>query len=154
MSKDIEALAETAIPRPDVSRVAPFWAAARDRRLAFPRCEACGTFNWYPAPECGTCGGGSFRWDQASAPPEVFSWTVAARPLEPRLAPLVPFATVILEFEDAPGVRLISRLVDTSPDRLEVGQRGRMTFLDLGYPAVETGIIAPLFTLDDPSDRP
>ena len=136
------------VPRPDVERVAPFWAAACEGRLAFPCCQACGRFNWYPTPACQACGAGQFVWTQVTAAPRVFTWTVARRALDPRLTPLVPFIPLIVEFADASGVRLVTRLVDSCPDELEIGKTGRMVFLDLGYPAVRTGIIAPLFAID------
>jgi uncharacterized OB-fold protein len=68
--------------------------------------------------------------------------------LDPRFAPLTPYATVLVEFDDAPHIRLVTRLVDAAAHRLRIGESGRIVFLDLGYPVIQTGTIAPLLTLD------
>ncbi len=135
------------IPRPDPDRVAPFWRAAAEGRLQFPHCRECGQISWYPVPLCAACGGEEHVWKDVHAAPRIFSWAYARRALEPRLAPLVPYATVIVEFDDAQGVRLVTRLINGGPDQLEIGRSGRIVFRDLGYPAVATGIVAPLLAL-------
>ena len=135
------------IPTPDPNRVAPFWRAAAEGRLQFPRCRACGRFNWYPVPLCAACGGDAHGWTEVKAAPRIFSWAYARRALDPRLAPLVPYATVIVEFDDAHGVRLVTRLVEGEPDQLQIGRLGRIVFRDIGYPAAASGIVGPLLAL-------
>jgi len=135
-------------PLPDVRHEAlkPFWDAAAARRLVFPRCTGCGAFCWYPRAECPDCGGTGFHWTAVGGPARLFSWAVVRRALHAPLKPLAPYIPVILEFDDAPGVRLVSRWVGADADSLAVGQEVRIVFEDLGYPSVNTGIAAPLAT--------
>ena len=135
------------IPRPDPERMAIFWNAAAAGRLEFPHCLKCGRFSWYPVPVCAACGGEAHVWTEVHAAPRIFSWAYARRALDPRLAPLAPYATVLVEFDDAPGIRLVTRLIEGEPEQLEIGQSGRIVFRDLGHPAVATGIVAPLLAI-------
>ena len=139
--------AASPVPRPDPERIALFWRAAAAGRLEFPRCRECGRFAWYPVPVCAACGGEAHVWTEVHAAPCIFSWAYARRALDPRLAPLAPYATVLVEFDDAPGIRLVTRLIEGKPEELEIGRSGRIVFRDLGHPAVETGIIAPLLAI-------
>jgi hypothetical protein len=45
----------------------------------------------------------------------------------------VPFNVALVEFSDAPGVRLVTNVVDTTPDQLEVGLRVRLHWEDLSH---------------------
>jgi uncharacterized OB-fold protein len=131
-------------PVPDLTHesLKSFWEAAAARKLIFPRCNGCGAFCWYPRAKCPECGGADFRWAEA-AKARLFSWSVVRRALHPPLKPIAPYVPVILEFDDAPGVRLVSRWIGPLED-LAIGKDVRVTFEDLGYPNVETGILAPL----------
>jgi len=68
---------------------------------------------------------------------------VVRRALHPPLKPIAPYVPVILEFDAVSGVRLVSRWIGPL-DRLAIGKDVGVTFEDLGYPNVETGIRAPL----------
>ena len=129
------------IPLPNPESVAPFWHAAVEERLQFPRCLKCGQFNWYPVPVCAACGSEAQVWTEVQAAPRVFSWAYARRALDSRLAPLVHYATVLVEFDDAPGVQhrdVVAQVAD--------GLSG-IAGVVVGYPAVRTGIVAPLLAV-------
>ena len=132
-------------PLPDLENefLKPFWDAAAMRKLVFPRCAGCGAFCWYPRAECPECGGAEFRWAEVAPKARLFSWSVVRRALHPPLKPIAPYVPVILEFDDAPGVRLVSRWIGPL-DALAVGKDVRVIFEDLGHPNVQTGVRAPL----------
>jgi uncharacterized OB-fold protein len=135
----------TEFPVPDLTIAAlrPFWDAAAAGRLVFPRCGACGAFCWYPRPSCPECCGGDFAWTEIGGKARLFSWSVVRRALHPPLKAIAPYIPVILEFDAAPGVRLVSRWIG-DPDSLRMGMEVRVAFADLGHPRTETGIQAPL----------
>ena len=135
-------------PLPDIHNAAlkPFWDAAAAHRLVFPRCTGCGDFCWYPRAECSGCGSAVFRWTQVGGAARLFSWAVVNRALHAPLKPLAPYIPVILEFDEAPGVRLVSRWIGGSAGTLTIGQEVHIVFEDLGHPNVSTGIAAPLAT--------
>jgi uncharacterized OB-fold protein len=122
----------------------PFWDAAASRKLVFPRCTACGAFCWYPRPNCPECGGADFTWTEIGGVARLFSWAVVRRALHAPLKPIVPYVPVILEFDDAPGVRLVTRWIGGDIGGLTIGQEVRITFDDLGCPGIHTDILAPL----------
>ena len=41
---------------------APFWRAARERRLVVQRCASCGACQFYPRPFCLACSGLELEW--------------------------------------------------------------------------------------------
>ena len=133
-------------PLPDLTNEAlkPFWDGAAAGRLLFPRCAACGAFCWYPRPTCPDCGGTDFAWTEVLGTARLFSWSVVRRALHPPLKPLAPYVPLILEFDDAPGVRLVSRWIGGDADTLRIGMEVRIAFADLGHPHIETGILGPL----------
>ncbi|MBW8785308.1 MAG: OB-fold domain-containing protein [Novosphingobium sp.] len=98
----------------------PFWQAASERTLVMPRCGACGTFRWPVGPFCPECHAQSVEW----LPPgqgSIYSFTILPVPgAYPTAAPSwrVP---VLVEFADAPGVRLVSVLIDAPLDAIAIG---------------------------------
>jgi uncharacterized protein len=133
-------------PLPDVNYapLRPFWSAASERRLVFPQCPTCRSFQWYPRPKCPQCGGTEYGWAQVADNARIFSWTVVRRALYMPLRPIAPYVPVILEFDDAPGVRLVSRWLHSDATGLVVGGEVGIVFEDLGYPRLHTGILAPM----------
>jgi hypothetical protein len=105
-------------PSPDT---APFWDACRRRELRFQRCRSCGRFRHPPLPGCPHCGSTEVEWVRVGGRGRVFSYTVIHHPSLPALAEHVPYNVVLVEFDDAPGVRLISNLIDEGDAAIEVG---------------------------------
>jgi hypothetical protein len=102
-------------PNPTVQ---PFFDAARERRLALPRCPRDGFF-FYPRSRCPRCLGADWEWRDASGRGSVHSFTVDRVGHLQGLAHAVPYAIAIVELEEGP--RLTARLVDCDPDALAVG---------------------------------
>jgi hypothetical protein len=51
----------------------------------------------------------------------VYSYTIVHHPALPALEAGVPYNVVAVEFDDAPGVRLVSNVLDVAPEELSVG---------------------------------
>ncbi len=130
-------LFELATLTPDV-HTAPFWDACRRRELCFQRCTACGRFRHPPLPGCPHCGATGVDWVQVHGRGRVFSYTIAHHAAVPALAAHVPYSVVTVEFDDAPGVHLISNVLDTTA--LAVGQT-----LDLVWDEPRPGVVLPRF---------
>jgi uncharacterized OB-fold protein len=88
----------------------PFWDAGAEARLVMPKCGACGTFRWPAGPFCPKCRSQAVEWVPPGAA-SLYSFTVLpvpgaeGEPVRRRVPALAVFA-------DAPGVRLVSVLVD------------------------------------------
>lgn len=140
-------------PLPDVEQpsLRRFWQAAAQQRLELPRCAQCGLFNWYPAEQCAQCDGARFDWVDVAPRGTLFSWSVVRRPLFAPYARIAPYVPAIVELPAAPGVRLVTRLVDCDPQALVVDAPVELIFADLTYPHDDSGVIAPLAVLSPSS---
>jgi uncharacterized OB-fold protein len=143
-------------PTPDLDAgpIAPLWRAAARREFRLPRCTGCGTFDWYPKGVCRRCQGREIEWTRLSGRGALFSWAVVHRALHKPLAPLTPYVSAIVVIDEDRATRFVTRLVDCDPAGLHAGMPVQVRFVDLGYPAVETGVIAPHFTIYEADGRP
>ena len=114
-----------------------FWDACRARRLCFQRCAACGTFQHPWTPVCFACRARDWRWEEVPGTGTVFSFTWAHHAATPLLAPYVPYNVSVVEIDGAPGVRLVSNVIDVAEGELAIGLGVRVVFEpvgDLVYP--------------------
>ena len=65
--------------------------SARQHELRFQRCTDCAAWRHIPRDMCAKCGSFNWEWARSSGKGKVFSWTVAAQPMMPQFAPLVPY---------------------------------------------------------------
>ncbi len=126
------------LPPRDDPALTPFWDWAAKGELRLPRRLSDGGFDWYPS-------GAAVEWVRIGGRATLFSWAVVTRPLAAVYADLAPYVAALVEPVDAPGVRLVTRLVAVA-EPLTVGMALTVRFDDLGAPALMTGIVAPLFT--------
>lgn len=129
-------------PLPDVSwePAAPFWAGAARGELVVPRCPSCDVWRWYPHGHPHP-----LTWERVSGRATLFSWVVVTHPFLPAFADLVPFVTGLVAIDDAPGVRLATRIVDAEPASLDFDQPLEVVFRPLSFPGVDGTVPAPLF---------
>ena len=99
--------------------------------LAFQHCTNCGTFRHPPVDVCYVCQSTDSGWTEISGEGTVYSYTVVTHAVHPGLVTKVPFNVALVEFPDAPGVRLITNVVDASPEELTVGLPVRLHWEDL-----------------------
>ena len=131
-------LASLDIPMDSWSR--PFWDAAAERRLAMPRCGACGAFRWPAGPFCPHCRSQAVEW-VAPGQGRIYSFTVLPVRVEAEDAPLQVRIPVLVEFDEAPGVRLVSALVDAPPGQVAIGASVEVDWL------AAANATAPVFRL-------
>jgi hypothetical protein len=109
----------------------PFWSAAREHRLVAPRCRRCGAFRMPPAPFCWKCRSQAVDWVALSGRGTVFTFNVTRQALIPQLRPAIPYVVAVVELEGAPGVRLISNVIDVDPARVRIGLPVRVAWDDI-----------------------
>lgn len=105
-----------------------FFEAARREELAFPHCGDCGRFHWYPMKACPHCRSRNIAWRQVEATGTVYSWTAVRHAFDPAYRERLPYVIALLEFEEAPGIRLVTNIEDAPPDNLRIGDRMRPRF--------------------------
>ena len=103
-----------------------FYNWCRRGDLRFQRCTACQAWRHVPRPMCAACGSFEWTWQRSSGRGTVFSWTVAERPMHPAFQNDAPYAPVVIEMEE--GVRLVSEMLDCSPDELTIGMPVELVF--------------------------
>jgi len=112
------------LPQPDAD-TAFFWDACARGELAILRCTACRRWVHYPRPRCPGCGATTLEPERVSGRGTVHSFTVTHFPV-PGFEP--PFAVVLVDLDDAPGVRLVSNLVGVEPADVRIGTKVEVTF--------------------------
>lgn len=96
-----------------------FWDAAAEGRLLVERCTACGAESHPPRGACRSCRGREIAPVEVSGPGTVYSFTVNHQRWLPDLE--VPYAVVLVEFDDHPGVRVVGRLRGCDPADVRIG---------------------------------
>jgi uncharacterized OB-fold protein len=95
--------------------------AIADGSLRFPYCESCGRFHWYPMPRCPHCQSGALVWRKLSGRGTLYSWTVVRHAFDRTLRDAIPYIVALVTFDDAPGVRLVTNLIDAAPESIRIG---------------------------------
>lgn len=108
--------------------------------LAFPVCEACGKWHWYPMPLCPHCLGSKLAWRPVRGVGEIWSWTVVRHAFDPSWQDRVPYVVALVCFADAPGIRLVANIEGVSPDDLRIGLP-----VELVHPADSEHLVRPVF---------
>jgi hypothetical protein len=111
---------------------AAFWDACRRRELRFQRCTACGRFRHPPLPGCPHCASTAVDWARVNGRATVFSYTIVHHAAIPSLKESVPYNVVVVEFEDAPGARLISNLLGVEAEQVAVGMPVELEWDEVG----------------------
>ncbi|MBT5083232.1 MAG: hypothetical protein HOK21_05155 [Rhodospirillaceae bacterium] len=99
----------------------PFWNAVDAGHLSFPVCRTCDRFHWYPLNLCPYCRGQDIAWSEVSGPGELYSWTVVRHAFDPEFWDQIPYIVALVVFPDAPGIRLVTNLIDVAPEKLSFG---------------------------------
>lgn len=111
--------AATAVPE----ECRPFFDGLRQGQLRFPRCGRCARFHWYPMRFCPYCRNATIAWTPVGGPATVFTWTEVRHAFEPAFSDRLPYVVALVEFDDAPGVRLVTNLEGCSREQLRIGLR-------------------------------
>jgi uncharacterized protein len=122
------------LPVDDDRDTAGFFEAARRGELVVRACASCGAFLHLPRAYCRHCGSWEGRWVQVAGGGRLHSWTVVEHQVHPSYP--VPYTIVLVELDDAPGVRLVGSIAG-SPQLVE-GMPMRVRFDDLG-----DGVVLP-----------
>jgi uncharacterized OB-fold protein len=106
----------------------PYWQAAAEHRLILPRCGSCGTFRWPAGPFCPECRSQAVDWVE-SGQGSIYSFTILTVPGADKDAPPRFRIPALVTFENAPGVRLVSVLIDAPADAVKIDAPVAMDWL-------------------------
>ena len=129
MTRDTMA-APPAKPVPDVdATLAPYFTAAKERRLVVQRCTGCGALRFPPRELCSACLSNGVEWTDVSGRGAVFSFNVMHQIYHPAFAPEVPYAVVVVKLAEGP--KLVSNVVDCPPHEVRIGMPVEVVFEDV-----------------------
>jgi uncharacterized OB-fold protein len=123
------------VPAVDDPDTAGFFAAAAAGHLAIRQCLDCGADLHAPRASCSGCGGTSTRWRPLEGTGRLYSWTTVEHGFHPAFP--VPYTVVLVEPDDAPGVRLVGCV----PGRLESPRPGMP--MQAVFDDVRDGVVVP-----------
>jgi uncharacterized protein len=130
--------ATVGIPPAVTEETQPFWDAAADGRLVVEHCDACGADTFPPRGMCRACRSRDVGWVEVTGPGTVYTYTVNHQRWMPDLE--VPYAVVLVEFADHPGVRVAGRLRGCAPGEVAIGMA-----VDVGFEPGPDGVAIPSF---------
>ncbi len=123
-------------PTPDEGE---FWESGADGQLRIQRCNGCRRWQHPPNPVCFQCLSRNLVFEPVIGKGTVYSVTINYQPWLPHLTD--PYAVIVVELDEQPGLRFVSRIVGAAPDDVAIGTRVRVVFEPLG-----DRLFAPLFT--------
>ncbi|MET0578071.1 MAG: OB-fold domain-containing protein, partial [Ilumatobacteraceae bacterium] len=112
------------LPVDDDHDTGGFFEAARRGELVVRACSSCGTLLHLPRAFCHRCGSWDGEWRPVAGTGTLHTWTVVDHQVHPAYP--VPYTIVLVDLDDAPGVRLLGHLPG-SPD-LQAGMPMRVRF--------------------------
>ncbi len=127
MSIEPAGLAARPVPVPD-ELSAPFWAAARTGSLVVQRCQGCGRHYYPPVPVCLGCSGSDLAFAPSSGRGRVTSYAISYDQHVQGFEHRTPYALVYVELDDAPGVVMMTNLVESPLDAVRIGAEVEVTF--------------------------
>jgi uncharacterized OB-fold protein len=126
------------IPPAVTEETEPWWDAAREGRLLVERCESCSTDSFPPRGICRACRSRVTAWVEVTGSGRVYSFTVNHQRWMPDME--VPFALVLVEFDEHPGVRVVGRLRGCPTDDVVIGME-----VAVGFEPGPDGFAVPSF---------
>ena len=114
-------------PRPAPESL-PYWQAAKEHRLALPRCEECEKFWHPPSRTCPHCLSANFTFRDVSGRGKVFSFVTFHRVYRPAFAEEVPYVVALVELEEGP--RLLTNILGVSHEEVRCEMPVEVVFDD------------------------
>jgi acetyl-CoA acetyltransferase/uncharacterized OB-fold protein len=105
-----------------------FWTGGADGVLRFQRCTACAQLVHPPSVACHYCRCGELTVTEVSGRATVLGVTVNHQAWLPGQG--LPYVLAAVGVDEDPRVRLTTRIVGTEPDRVRIGQRVRVEFVE------------------------
>ena len=106
----------------------PFWDAAKEGTLKLQRCQACGHFQHPPYATCVNCVSCDLAFEAVSGKGAIYAYTIMYHAGDKRFAAAVPYASIIVELDDAPGALMAGNLLGVPYTEAKVGRRVEVVF--------------------------
>ena len=112
------------VPAPDEATL-PYWDAAREGRLVVHRCRECSSNKYPPDLVCNSCQSENLDFVEASGRGTVYTHAVYTRSFAAGFE--APYVLALVELDDHP-VRMLTNIVETDPETVEIGMPVEVAF--------------------------
>ena len=106
----------------------PFWESAKEGVLRMQRCQSCKRFQHPPYATCVNCISTDVRFEPVAGHGAIYAYTIMYHTGDKRFAAAVPYASIIVELDDAPGALLAANLLEAPYTEAKVGRRVEVMF--------------------------
>jgi uncharacterized OB-fold protein len=106
----------------------PFWEAAKSNSLELQRCQACGHFQHPPYATCLKCMSVDLKFEPVRGGGQIYAYTIMYHTGDKRFASAVPYASIIVELDEAPGALMAGNLLGVPHTEAKVGRRVEVVF--------------------------
>ena len=106
-----------------------FWEACQRHELYVQRCRACGAYRYYPRALCPTCLSDDTAWVLSSGRGTVYTYTVTYQNQSAGFRDALPYVLAYVELEE--GVRMLTNIVDCTPEDVRIGMPVEVIFEDV-----------------------
>lgn len=109
----------------------PFWENAKQEVLAVQRCQGCGHLQHPPYPTCTQCMGIDLKFEPVAGKGKIYAYTIMYHTGDKRFASAVPYASIIVELDAAPGALMAGNLLEAEYTEAKVGRQVEVVFQKL-----------------------
>lgn len=125
------------MPPPIDDKISSFyWEGAARGELLVQRCASCESYQFPPSVLCERCTSREVVPVAVSGRGSIYAFTILRQAFLPDFAENLPYAIALVELDDAPGVRLMTNIVEADVDQLSVGDPLEVVFEPRGDGAV------------------
>lgn len=109
-----------------------YWEGAAAGELRVQTCDACQHVQFPPNVVCENCRNDHLGYRVSSGRGTLYAKTVMHQAFHPAFAESLPVALCLVDLDDAPGIRLLTNLVDVDAAQVETGAALRVVFEQRG----------------------
>lgn len=108
-----------------------FWQAANEKKLCLKTCNDCQKTHYHPRNHCPFCFSTNTHWIETKGTATIYSLSTMRR-VE------TPYTIAYVELHEGP--KMLTNIVNSTPEQLQIGQPVNLTFQ-----ASENGQLIPVF---------
>ncbi len=108
------------VPTPD-GLDAPYWEGLANDEIRIQHCRGCERWQWGPEWICHHCHCDDLAFRAVTGHGTVYSYERVWHPVHPALKDQGPYLIVLVELDDAPGVRMVGNLLGDPRQPVRIG---------------------------------
>ena len=116
------------VPVPNEWTPAVLGGGANAESLELQRCQSCRSFQHPPYATCVKCVSVDLKFEPVRGLGSIYAYTIMYHTGDKRFAPAVPYASIIVELDDAPGALMAGNLLGVPYTEAKVGRRVEVVF--------------------------